>query len=265
MRDSRRLFAAAVALVFGVGLSGAEAAMAGEWEWTLIPYVWAQDVSVDVTVDGEPLIGEKVSFSDLVDTNDFGAPIYFEGRRGKGGFFVDLAYYEFSDAETLSGGGIPPLLEGTLVETKEKDSFLEVGGFYRPKGPSHGLDVLFGVRVINLDQKIDITLPFLPSPLRVRTDESYTDGFVGLRYIGPIGDKWAFSVRGDVSAGDTELTWNAVLGVGYELGRTGKYSLLFGYRQMEIELEDNDGDVKVETDLGLSGPFAGLAIKFGAR
>jgi hypothetical protein len=28
------------------------------------------------------------------------------------------------------------------------------------------------------------------------------------------------------------------------------------------QLEDKDGNVKVETDLGLSGPFAGLRIKW---
>jgi len=262
MKDSRRLFAAAVALVIGVGLSGAEAAVAGDWEWTLIPYVWASDVSLDVNVDGDPLIGEDVSFSDLVDKVDFASQLHFEGQRGKGGLFFDLSYFEFSDSETLTGGGIPPLLDGTLVETKEKDSFLEVGGFYRPKGSSHGLDVLFGVRIINVDQKIDITLPFLVDPTRVRIDDSFTDGFVGLRYSGPIGENWGFSARGDVSAGGTELTWNTVLLFGYQFGQTGKYSLLFGYRQMEIELEENDGDVKVETDIGLSGPIAGLSIKF---
>ncbi len=264
MKDSRRLFAAAVALVIGVGLSGAEAAVAGEWEWTLIPYVWASDVSLDVKVNGDPVIGEDVSFSNLVDKLDFGSQLHFEGRRGKGGFFLDLAYFEFSDSETLSGGGIPPLLDGTLVETKETDSFFEAGGFYR-LGSSDGLEVLFGVRVIDLEQKIDITVPSLPPPFdqtRVDTDDSFTDGFVGLRYSGPIGEKWGFTARGDVGAGDTELTWNAVLLFGYQFGQAGKYSLLFGYRQMEIELEENDGDVKVETDLGLSGPIGGLRIKF---
>ena len=53
-----------------------------------------------------------------------------------------------------------------------------------------------------------------------------------------------------------------MLGLGYQFGQTGKYSLLFGYRQMEIELEEKDGVVKVESDLSFSGPIGGLRIKF---
>ena len=59
-----------------------------------------------------------------------------------------------------------------------------------------------------------------------------------LCYTAPIGNEGSFILRGDVGAGDTDLTWNALAGFGYQLGQSGKYQLGIVYRHMEIELED---------------------------
>ncbi len=89
-----------------------------------------------------------------------------------------------------------------------------------------------------------------------------TDGFVGLRYGGAIGKKWSYKLRADVGTGDTELTWNAIVGFGYEMGKTGKYSLVLGYRYLQFEFEEVDGSTKIESDMTFSGPAIGLQISF---
>ena len=83
-----------------------------------------------------------------------------------------------------------------------------------------------------------------------------------MRYGHPIGTRWNFVIRGDVSTGDSELTWNTLATVGLRLGKTDRHGLLFGWRHMEIEFEGTSGGVKVESDLTLSGPAAAYRFKF---
>lgn len=221
------------------------------WEWTFVPYVWVSDVSMDVRSRGEPVGGVEVDFSDLLDKVDYALQGHVEGRRGRGGLLLDLTYIQLGKTQEIMGVTIFPDIELSI---------LEGGGVFNPSGESNGLDVLYGVRVIDIDQEVDIIPPLQPDT-RLRAAETATtlvDGFAGLRYTAPIGRKGSFIIRGDVGAGDTDLTLNATGGFGIGLGQSGKYALLVGYRHMEIELEEGE----VETDLTMSGPILGFRIRF---
>lgn len=139
----------------------------------------------------------------------------------------------------------------------------EIGGFFRPSGGTHGLDLLFGARIIDLDMVLDITLP---GPLMLSTtvtsSNSFTDGFAGLRYQAPFAERWSFTLRGDAGAGDSELAWNTSALLGYHVGKQRQNIILFGYRHMEIELEDSSSGLLVQTDLTMSGPIVGFAFRF---
>jgi hypothetical protein len=84
---------------------------------------------------------------------------------------------------------------------------------------------------------------------------------IGVRYSGRTSDRWSYRLRGDLSAGGTELTWNAIAGVGYTFGKTGKYTALAGYRYMDMEYKEDDARAEVETHQVLSGAIVGLAIR----
>ena len=265
MRTVRRMAPAALAPLIAGGLGAPDVAAAADaaegWEWTLAPYLWAPKTSLDVTVNDEPVIGGDLDFSDLLDKLDFSGQVHFEGRRGKTGFFLDLTYLSTSDSGTTSPR--PPLPGGTAIDSEVDTALFEAAGFYRPLGESHGLDLLLGVRIIDYQQTLDIALPS-PSTVSTEVDVSktYTDGFAGLRYVAPITGHWSLVVRGDVGAGDTEFTWNALALAAYGFGATGRNTLLFGYRHLEIELEGSDSAADVETELTMSGPIAGFAFRF---
>ncbi len=151
--------------LFGFGAM-ATPVHAAEWEWVLTPYLWGSDTSVDVFVNDEPVIGGDLSFSGLIDKLDFAAQIHFEGRRGKGGFFLDTTYLDTGDS--LITEGRPLLPDGTEVRTDTKTVMVEAGGTIRPGGETHGFDLLFGVRITDTDMTIDITPPS-PAPVRRRS------------------------------------------------------------------------------------------------
>lgn len=220
------------------------------WDWSVIIYGWASDVGMDVR-SGDQAGGVDIDFGDLLDKVDFVLQGHLEGRRGRGGLFFDLTYIELGESQNIRGIGVFPDIELTI---------LEAGGIFNPSGSGDGFDLLYGARVIDFDQEIEIVPP---GPLGLRllavdTSSTLVDGFLGGRYTARIGDKGSFIVRADIGAGDTDQTLNAVAGFGYSFGRSGKYSLLLGYRHMEIELEEGG----VETEMEMSGPMFGLKIGF---
>jgi hypothetical protein len=246
-------------------LAGGTAEAKG-WEWELAPYLWGSSVELDVEVDDEPALGGSASFSDLVDKLEGALQIHFEGRRNKMGFLVDFMYISLGDNQTLGPGnpaGLPP---GSTVDTEVDQVIVEGAGFYRLLGrDADGLDLLFGVRGIEIDQEYDFFDP-LGGPIdTVASSPSFTDGLLGLRYLGSFGKKWGYDVRADYGGGDTEGGINLLAGLKYGFGKTGKYSLAFGARHMDIEVEETESGSTTETEIGMSGPFVAFVIRFGGR
>lgn len=248
--SKRTLCIAVLAACLWLSIGRAEAAE--DWEWTFAPYFWVADMGMDMTIDDVPALGIDVKATDLLDKVELVFQAHFEGRRGRGGFFADLTYMEITDSLAVPNG---PSIDADVTQI-----LLEGGGLYRLKDESSGLELLFGVRVFEIDQVMEISDALNQTTVDVTT--TMTDGFVGLRYGGPIGKKWSYKLRGDVGTGDTELTWNAIVGFGYEMGKTGKYSLVLGYRYLQFEFEEEDGGAKIESDMTFSGPAIGLQIDF---
>jgi hypothetical protein len=82
----------AVLLVVAWAVVSGSAIQAEEWEWTVVPYLWAAGAGLDVEVHDEVVLGGDIAFSDLVDKLEIGAMVHVEGRAGKAGFFWDGVY-----------------------------------------------------------------------------------------------------------------------------------------------------------------------------
>ena len=143
-------------------ISGAPAV--AEWNWTVIPYLWTSDIGLDlVTPVGEG--GTDIAFGDLIDKLDFAFQVHAEGRRVKGGIHFDFTFIDISDEKESTGGGPLPLPGGTSAVTGVKILIVEGGGLYQLAGSEkRRLDVIYGVRYIDLDTRFDITLPLPPAP-----------------------------------------------------------------------------------------------------
>jgi hypothetical protein len=236
-------------------------AYAADWEWTLVPYLWGPEISMDVSVRDEPVIGADLPFNDLLEKLDFALLAHFEGRRGRAGFFLDLTYLDVGESQSTVAR--PPLPGGTRVNTDMSTVLFELGGFYRLSGDTAGLDLLLGARAIDIDMTLDISLPPpLTATTQVSGSDTFIDAFAGLRYQTPLGERWSFIVRGDAGAGETDLAWNAQALVGYNVGKERHNVILFGYRHMEVEFKDSGSSADLEADLTMSGPIAGFAFRF---
>ena len=243
MRPACKVLALAAALA-ACPVTSAQAAEG--WDWTIAPYLWASSVSTDLREDAPP-VGSDTSFSDLISKLDLAAQVHVEGQGDRFGLFGDVTYIDLSDDHDYPG---------LSAHTSVNASITELAGVWNVEPTRYeGLDVFAGVRHIIADADVEFfpDNPLLPD-VTVGMDQSYTDFMVGARYTAKLSDKWKLITRLDGAWGDTEGTVNASL---LAARKFNKGSFVFGYRYMDVDLQEGG----TEVDLTMAGPM--LAYAFG--
>ncbi len=240
-----RLLAFSIALV-ACGVASAQNSDA--WRWSVTPYLWGSDVSTDVTFPSGQAVGGELSFEDILDKLDFAAMVHVEGHRGDWGMLFDATYVDMSDDAT----------NGPVATTVEaKVGLYELGAVYSPgaeKGPFSGI---LGVRIVESEMDLRFLSPPIIAGVTRSADESYTDFLVGARYLFSFNDRWGLNLRADTGVGDTEKDWSLHAQLGWRFGRGLSKAVLFGWRHLELEFEQ-DGR---ETEVTMDGPL--LGVMFG--
>jgi len=221
MRGARSLVIAVAAVTFlSVSAPSARAAD-GSWEFHLAPYLWGAGLDGTVGVAGQTA-DVDLSFSDLVEFADIGGSLHFEAWARPWGWFGDAMYVKLEDETTGPAGG--------TIRAEMEQTFAEAGGTYEF---ADKVEVLFGLRY----QKADNDIAF-PSPVgAVSAGRGWVDAFGGVRWTPIRTERWLFSVRGDIGAGESDLVWLAAVGGGFRFNKT--VALLAGYRHLDTDFEDD--------------------------
>ena len=189
-----------------------------QWRSTLSGYLWALSMDGTAGVMGNE-IDIDLSFSDLADDLDFALSLRFESHKGNLGYFLDGMAIRLKPETTVMG----------VTISQEVNSFIgEVGGIYHFNPKVEGI---YGVRYQAMDVEVD-----LPG-MTVGGDVDWADIFVGLRYVPVRTDKWHVWLRGDVGGGDSDITWNGVLGAGYHFNN--RWMLGGAYRILVNDFEQD--------------------------
>jgi len=249
------------ALIVGTLPIVEEATAAEKWKWSLTPYIWLTDVGVDVSIHDRQVVNTTIDVKDLAEDIAMTFQVHAEAQRGTNGLLFDAFYVKLSkDTKTVS---LPTPPGGTAVlDADIAMTILEAGGIFDAKGDQEGLQLLYGARII--DQSADIDAQFTPSggPPGSRSFEpsdTVYDGLLGVRWIKRFGRGWSTSLRGDISAGGTEFTWNVNTTLAYAFGKDGRFAATGGYRRLEAEFKEQDS---VESEMTLSGPVIGFRFLF---
>jgi hypothetical protein len=240
-------------------------AVAQDWEWSVTPYAWLTEVGLDASINDEEVLEREADLSDVLDSLDFTLQLHLEGQKDRHGVLFDLYYADLGDDDRRFT--LPAPAEGTIVVKGDLEmTILEAGGLWNPRADGTGFTLLYGARVIDIDEEIDARFD-LPGPLpdpsrRYSASTTLVDGMVGARFVAPFADRWSFVLRADVSAGGSELAWNSMIGLGWSFGAGERYTLFGGYRYMEIEFEEEDERAELELQNKLGGFIAGLRFAF---
>ena len=138
----------AIALVVALGFAPQQSSAEG-LDWTIAPYLWASDVAMDVSINGDPALGVDVAFKDLLDKLDMAFMGHVEASSGSFGGFFDVIYISLGDDQVINLGPGGPILGDLEVDMDLSMNIYELGGLYRVGGDGVGssaFDIIGGLR-----------------------------------------------------------------------------------------------------------------------
>ena len=220
-----------------------------EWSFTLTPYLWAVGIDGEVGLGRLPDVDIDAGFSDVWDALDFAFMGMFEARKASYGVMFDAFYARLSEDGDTSG----PAFGDADVEVTHQ--FYSFAGTLRVLDGNAPLDLLAGIRYVHAKPAVDLNAGLLPARSRSGS-EDWLDGFVGVRAHAPLSEHWSLTFYGDIGAGGSDFTWQALAGVHYRISE--RLDVQVGYRHFSMDYDEGG----FLYDVAFSGPYAGIGIRF---
>jgi hypothetical protein len=242
MNIGSRALASAIAatLIAGTTITTAQAAD-NEWNFEVMPYLWAAGVKGDLNVGGEDIEVDS-SFSDLLDMMEIGGGLLMRAERSQWVLWTQVDYLA-TNTDKLDD---PP--EHARLDS---NTTMFTGGFGRNFGGSESkrsVDVLLGVRYLKLDNRLRFdTLGTFNS------DRSFTDPVLIVRPSFRISERWRLNPTFSYgTGGDSDSTYELQPQLQFQM--TENAALRFGYRKLHYEIDNST------TGNGFDGAFEGVLI-----
>ncbi len=242
----------AVMLTMPPGLMAQSSEEADQWKFGVELYGWLPQLSGSTTSGSEIDVDQK----DLLDVLQMTLQGIVGVSKGKWSFTVDAVYLSVGDdhdgVSTVSSGIVSTYTDVDLTTWIVTPT---VG--YRVLDNEKGkLRIIGGARYLSLDVDVDVDIgtspPLTPS---ISTSGGNWDGIIGVNGAIDLNEQWYLPFYLDVGTGDSNLTWQAALSVGY---RFSSFDVLAGYRYLSWDFDDNPA----LDDLTVNGPYAGFRVLF---
>jgi hypothetical protein len=241
-----------------------------EWQFGATIYGWLPDISGTVVFPSGAESSIGVDISTILDHLKMTAQGSFEVQKGRWGAYTDVIYLDVGESNSQTRGitigdvGLPASVTAA-VDLDMKTTLWTLGGSYRVASePASTFDVLAGVRLMDLQQNLnwEFTGDFgsVAPPPRTGSRSVSADNWdviAGVKGRFGLGadHKWIVPYYFDVGTGDSDLTLQGVLGVGYVFG-WGELGV--AWRYMEYEFESGN-PIK---DVDFSGPALGATFRW---
>ncbi len=224
------------------------------WRFDVTPYLWLVNINGSVYYDDTRLGQANLKSSELLSHLNAAGMITLEAHKGRFGLAADLVYSKISAQDSAMRGAID-LGSKTTVE----QGIYTVGATYTlHNSPSAYIDLLAGVRVMDLRASTAINVQGTPLGLTKTQSSTTTDPIIGLKGRVQLGSSdyfvpFYFDVGGGSS--NTEVTSQQMIGVGraFSWGDT-----TLGVKNLYYKQKSNN----VTTDQSLYGVTVGVTFKF---
>jgi len=216
------------------------------------------------TVFPPPADGSASSIDiDILENLQFTFMGSLEARKGVWGVFTDLVYIDLGAdkgaTRSFQLGGLD-LPAGVTADASYKLrgwSWTLAGAWRAVSNPAYSLDAIAGARLLDIQQNLDWTLSgnvgsiALPDRAGARELSLHKwDAIIGVkgRYTFGDGGRWFAPYYLDVGAGGSELTTQAMAGLGYSFGWG---DVVGSWRYLGYKMKAGDG----LQDLSFNGPM----------
>jgi len=260
------LVPAAVTVARGADGPTSDSAAAG-WQFRVAPYLWVPRIDGILNFTTSNGTQPVVSLTPINYLDNLNVPLMLAGdvRHGAWGVSTDVVFVDFSGekAQVTSIGGPGGSVE-IPVDTGSKvglrATIWTLGGCYRAFDERLlTFEVLAGFRYLRVKSTLDYRLAvggLLPQEGSLEQTDGLWNGVVGLRGRVWLGThRWFAPYHVDIGTGDSDLTWQALGGIGYAFGWG---ELILDYRDLGF---DSGGEELIER-LRLTGPTFGVSFHF---
>jgi len=266
----------AILAIAGTMSAGPALGADDQWHFWVTPYLWLPTMSSNVSTllprPGGPSgieprlvsVSAEADPSGYLDDLQMAVMLTAGASRGRWSLLTDIVYTDFANQKTKVRHAIDPDRQLPVAISRQASWDLSAtlwtlaAGYKVIDDPSWDLDLIAGMRYLRLasDLKVSFLDPsgrYLSSG-KISLDQSDWDGIIGLRgRVSIQGTDWFVPFYADVGTGDSELTWQAMLGIGYRFG-WGETTL--AWRALGYEFNRND------MDLTMSGPGLGVSFRW---
>ncbi|KQW83854.1 hypothetical protein [Brevundimonas sp. Root1279] len=241
------------------------------WRFSITPYLFLPAIEGQLrfnpppTNDGAPRVA--IDAQDILEALNFAFMVTADAHYGRFGVMTDLMYVDLSAQnarvdQILRPGGIidVPVDVDTSVDF---NAWLWTGAFGVEFGDPGALtfEPFLGFRYMR--NEVDLDWAFVgpvgqfPQTGSLTQEQNSWDGIAGVRGFVSLGEdsRWSVNYYGDVGAGDSELTWQVMGGVGYAFGWG---DLRFAWRYIAYD----QGDDAFLQDFNMNGPAFGATFRF---
>jgi hypothetical protein len=266
-------FAFATALV--APAAAAQDLTAGDWHFRAQVYGWFPSVSgsTNLPPSSGGGLAPNVDLSNYMDALQFAFMGTFEARKGKLGIVTDYVYLNFEADKSarrdfnLSGPlGLINIPAGAAADVKAGLSgyvWSLAGTYAAVEDPMVSLQVLGGFRYLKVKPSLEWrftgnigALPPLAVAGSASADPGAWDVIVGAKGRVRLGDSaWFVPYYADVGTGQSDLTWQAMAGVGYAFSWG---DVTAAYRHLAYKFPDSFA----LKDLSFSGPAVALGFRW---
>ena len=256
------LIASVLLLAFAIATTATAEPGSDQWTYSAELYGWLPDIKTTTATGGDV----EITQHDLIET----IQMFFFGSaaayKGKWSLFADTVYQKISEDGGLTES-VPVL--GPIELDVDIDADISMKAFIGTFGGTYNIfdndkatvNLIGGARYlwIQLDTQFDFSTLVLGQEVNRSKNETLSgdvwDGIVGVRGKINLNDKWYLPYYVDVGTGQSDLTWQAVAGVGYKF-KWG--DVLLTYRYLDYEFKS---DYHID-DLSASGPQLGAKFYF---
>ena len=209
-------------------------------------YGWlpSLDGTMTFNVPGEPDESTEASVIDSLDAVFMGSYVISQGKYS---FLADMIYLKMSgDAEGLN-------TDVNLDVELTAKLFSFYGGYNLLKSDKMDVDFIAGMRYFGLGLDVKRSGGLIANGTLSPSVDNY-DAVVGLKWRYIIDENWYMPYQFDVGAGDSDLTWQASVSVGYTFDWG---DIIATYRYMNYK-----GDSLLVDNFELYGPKLGVVFHF---
>jgi hypothetical protein len=242
-------------------------AASDQWQWELGVYAWFPAIGATTSFpSGASGPSIDVSAEDVIESLKMTFMGQVEARKGQWGVWSDLVYADLGGSNkssrdfTVDG---QPVGASARLSLDVKSTAWSLAGIYNlTSTPENTTDLLFGGRMLDMQQTLNWSLsssiPELPTRSgRASVDGTDWDAIIGLkgRYFLGAERNWFLPYYVDVGTGESSLTWQINAGVGYRFDWGSTFA---SWRYLDYDFKSGNALQSMD----MNGALVGVAFQF---